>query len=247
MRSRGRSAPAWRLARAGGSASTDRAANARPPPRNCSPTGRTPAPRRSRSATPNFVKEKSWGLEGTLRGSGNGYSVSASAIPQLDRRSHIYEGADRRGDRRAAGLSICPGRCALLGFEVEGSARLAQIGSTAINVDALADYVRADDHRRWPRTTHPAAEAAGRGRGAGRAASRCAARWSMRSSRTASPISRRRPTPIRWSMPAWRSSPSARATAPAWCCPPTTSSMSRRGGMRPSSRISPRLPGAISG
>jgi iron complex outermembrane receptor protein len=91
---------------------------------------------------PDFVKEKSWGLEGTLRGSGNGYNVSASVFHNwID--DYIYEAQTGEEIDELPVYRYAQADARYWGFEVEGSARLAQIGSTAINVDALADYVRA--------------------------------------------------------------------------------------------------------
>jgi iron complex outermembrane receptor protein len=91
---------------------------------------------------PDFVKEKSWGLEGTLRGSGNGYNVSASVFHNwID--DYIYETQTGEVEDDLPVYRYAQADARYWGFEVEGSARLAQIGSTAINVDALADYVRA--------------------------------------------------------------------------------------------------------
>ncbi|HEY0414478.1 MAG TPA: TonB-dependent receptor [Allosphingosinicella sp.] len=89
-----------------------------------------------------LAKEKSNGLELTLRGSGDGFSYGASAY-RIWFSDYVYEqatGAVRDG------LPVFEYRQAdarYLGFEVEGSARLAQLGTFAIQVDALADYVKA--------------------------------------------------------------------------------------------------------
>lgn len=91
---------------------------------------------------PNLKPEKSWGLEATLHGSGNGYSFSASAYHSwFD--NYIY---DLRTGEVEDGLPVFQnnqGKARYQGFEVEGSVKLAQIGSFAINLDGLADYVRA--------------------------------------------------------------------------------------------------------
>jgi iron complex outermembrane receptor protein len=91
---------------------------------------------------PDFVKEKSWGLEGTIKGAGNGYSVSASVFHNwID--DYIYETQTGAIEDDLPVYQFAQANARYWGFEVEGSARLAQLGGVAINADALADYVRA--------------------------------------------------------------------------------------------------------
>jgi iron complex outermembrane receptor protein len=91
---------------------------------------------------PDLKLEKSWGLEATLHGSGDGYSFSASAYHSwFD--NYIY---DVRTGEIEDGLPVfqnSQGRARYYGFELEGSVKLAKLGSFAVNADALADYVRA--------------------------------------------------------------------------------------------------------
>lgn len=92
---------------------------------------------------PDFVKETSWGLEGTIKGSGDGYSLSASVFHNwID--DYIYETQTGEEIDELPVYRYAQADARYWGFEVEGSARVARLGSTAINVDALADYVRAD-------------------------------------------------------------------------------------------------------
>lgn len=91
---------------------------------------------------PDLKLEKSWGLEATLHGSGDGYSFSASAYHSwFD--NYIY---DVRTGEIEDGLPVYQyhqGKARYYGFEVEGSVKLAQMGGYAIHLDGLADYVRA--------------------------------------------------------------------------------------------------------
>ena len=91
---------------------------------------------------PDFSKEKSWGLEGTLRGKGEGYSVSASVFHSwFD--DYIYETQTGEIEDDLPVFQYAQADARYYGFEVEGSATLARIGETSIVADALADYVRA--------------------------------------------------------------------------------------------------------
>jgi iron complex outermembrane receptor protein len=98
-----------------------------------------------------FRKEKSWGVEGTLRGSGEGYSVSLAAYHNWFS-GYIYESiADDSVCQAVNGGTDLEFPCYAFsqadaryyGFEAEASVTLAQLGGYKINVDGLADYVRA--------------------------------------------------------------------------------------------------------
>ena len=100
---------------------------------------------------PDFGLEKSWGIEGTLRGQGNGYTISLSAYHNwFD--GYIYDVRVDDGVCMAANggepLSFpcyqnLQANARYLGFEAEGTVKLGQIGSYALNLDGVADYVRA--------------------------------------------------------------------------------------------------------
>ena len=100
---------------------------------------------------PDFGLEKSWGIEGTLRGQGNGYTLSLSAYHNwFD--GYIYDVRVDDGVCMAANrgepLSFpcyqnLQANARYLGFEAEGTVKLGQIGSYALNLDGVADYVRA--------------------------------------------------------------------------------------------------------
>ena len=87
-------------------------------------------------------KEKSWGLEATLSGRGEGYSFGASAFHSwFD--DYIYQ---QLTDEMEDGLPVFENRqndARYYGLELEGSVKLAQIGRYAINLDGVADFVRA--------------------------------------------------------------------------------------------------------
>ncbi len=100
---------------------------------------------------PNFSKEKSWGIEGTLRGKGEGYSIGLSAYHNWFN-GYIYDSiVDDSVCQAANGGAELEFPCyaynqadaRYYGFEAEGSVKLAQLGGYAINLDGVADYVRA--------------------------------------------------------------------------------------------------------
>nr|WP_087574830.1 TonB-dependent receptor [Sphingomonas sp. CDS-1] len=100
---------------------------------------------------PNFGPEKSWGIEGTLRGQGKGYTISLSAYHNwFD--GYIYDSlADDSVCMAVNGGEPLDFPCyqnlqanaRYLGFEAEGTLKVGQIGGYAINLDGVADYVRA--------------------------------------------------------------------------------------------------------
>ncbi|GAA4764748.1 TonB-dependent receptor [Stakelama sediminis] len=92
---------------------------------------------------PDFRTEKSWGLEAILRGGGQNYSLEASAYYNWFS-DFIYE--DLTGEYED-GLPVYQFRQAdarYYGFEVQGSATLARVGSVEIVADAQGDYVHAE-------------------------------------------------------------------------------------------------------
>lgn len=100
---------------------------------------------------PRFGKEKSWGAEATLRGKGEGYSVSFAAYHNwFD--GYIYDSVVDDSVCQAANggaemefpcYAYAQADARYYGFEAEGSVKLAQLGGYAINLDGVADYVRA--------------------------------------------------------------------------------------------------------
>ena len=100
---------------------------------------------------PDFGKEKSWGLEGTLRGSGEGYSVSLAAYHNWFS-GYIYESVAADSACQAVNggeelefpcYAFNQADARYYGFEAEATVKLAQLGAYAINVDGVADYVHA--------------------------------------------------------------------------------------------------------
>ncbi|KEQ54266.1 TonB-dependent receptor [Sphingobium chlorophenolicum] len=100
---------------------------------------------------PDFGLEKSWGIEGTLRGQGNGYTLSLSAYHNWFN-GYIYDSlVDDSVCMAVNGGEPLDFPCyqnlqadaRYLGFEAEGTLKVGQIGGYAVNLDAVADYVRA--------------------------------------------------------------------------------------------------------
>lgn len=103
---------------------------------------------------PFFNVEKSWGLEATLHGHGDGYSFDASAYYN----SFSNYVSEQQVDQAVCEAAAAPsGRTVDLpcfqstqqsaryfGFEAEGSVRVARLGGYTINLDALGDYVHAN-------------------------------------------------------------------------------------------------------
>jgi iron complex outermembrane receptor protein len=91
---------------------------------------------------PDLAKERSNGVEFTLRGSGNGYSYGASAY-RIWFSDYIYEQATGAIQDDLPVFQYLQADARYTGFEIEGSVRLARIGAVTFLADALADYVRA--------------------------------------------------------------------------------------------------------
>lgn len=86
--------------------------------------------------------EKSWGLEGTLHFTGDGFSLSGSLFHSwFD--GYIYEAPTGAIADDLPVFAYRQDDARYFGVEFEGSARLARIGSVTLNADAVADYVRA--------------------------------------------------------------------------------------------------------
>jgi iron complex outermembrane receptor protein len=91
---------------------------------------------------PTFAKEKSNGIEATLKGSGDGYSFGLSAYHNwFD--NFIYEQPTGAVEDDLPVFQFLQSDARFYGFEAEGSFRLARLGATAIVVDGVADYTRA--------------------------------------------------------------------------------------------------------
>ncbi len=99
---------------------------------------------------PGFTTEKSWGIEATLRGRGDGYSFNTSAYHSWFK-DYIYESRQPQTVCEAAESIEVEFPCFAYyqadarywGFEIEGSKRLLMLRDWSIVADALTDYVRA--------------------------------------------------------------------------------------------------------
>jgi iron complex outermembrane receptor protein len=100
---------------------------------------------------PTFGKEKSWGVEGTLRGQGTGYTVSLSAYHNWFS-GYIYDAlapdsacqaVNGGADLEFPCYAYSQASARYYGFEAEGTLKLAQLGDYALSVDGVADYVHA--------------------------------------------------------------------------------------------------------
>jgi iron complex outermembrane receptor protein len=91
---------------------------------------------------PDFLEEVSKGLEMTLRGKGEGYSLSASVYHSWFN-NFIYEQPDGTVQDDLPVFNILQDKARYFGAEIEGSVRLAQWGAFALNLDGVGDFTRA--------------------------------------------------------------------------------------------------------
>ena len=91
---------------------------------------------------PDLGKEKSWGLEGTFKAESDGYSLSASVFHSWFK-NYIFERATGGFQSSLPVFQISQADARYFGVELEASARVAQLGKFAINVDGVGDYIRA--------------------------------------------------------------------------------------------------------
>ncbi|HYJ51886.1 MAG TPA: TonB-dependent receptor [Allosphingosinicella sp.] len=91
---------------------------------------------------PDLSTERSWGLEATLHRTGDAFSFSASLFHSwFD--GYIFERATGAVQDGLPVFQTSQGSARYYGVELEASARLATIGETTLNLDGVADYVRA--------------------------------------------------------------------------------------------------------
>jgi iron complex outermembrane receptor protein len=91
---------------------------------------------------PDLATEKSWGLEGTLHVEGDGFHASASIFRSwFD--DYIFEQPTGTIEDGLPVFQISQADARYSGVEIEGSVRVATIGKFTINLDGVADYVRA--------------------------------------------------------------------------------------------------------
>ena len=109
---------------------------------------------------PTFGKEKSKGLEATLHGSGNGYSLSASLYYSwFD--GFIYETPTGVIQDDLPVFQSRQANARHYGAEVEASVRIATIGDFKINLDGVGDFTRATIKGGGPLPRIPALRALG--------------------------------------------------------------------------------------
>lgn len=91
---------------------------------------------------PDLGLERSWGIEATLHGAGNGYSLSASVFHSwFD--GYIYETPTGAIQDDLPVFQYFQADARYYGVELEGSVKLADLGAFDLNLDGVADYVRA--------------------------------------------------------------------------------------------------------
>jgi iron complex outermembrane receptor protein len=91
---------------------------------------------------PTMAREKSNGLELTLRSEGEGYKLGASAY-HIWFSDYIYQQQTGAIEDDLPVFQYRQANARYLGFEVDGSVRATKVGGFTVNLDALADYVKA--------------------------------------------------------------------------------------------------------
>lgn len=91
---------------------------------------------------PTLAKEKSTGLEATLRGSGDGYSLSASLYHSWFR-DFIFESQTGAIQDGLPVFQFGQSNARYYGAEIEASVKVAAIGAFGINLDGVGDFTRA--------------------------------------------------------------------------------------------------------
>jgi iron complex outermembrane receptor protein len=91
---------------------------------------------------PALTVERSWGLEATVNAEGDGFSLSASVFRSwFD--DYIFERRTGAFVDDLPVFQIGQADARYTGVELEGSVRLAKIGSVTLNADGVADWVKA--------------------------------------------------------------------------------------------------------
>jgi iron complex outermembrane receptor protein len=92
---------------------------------------------------PDFKLERSWGLEATLRGKGEGYTLEASTFYNwFD--NFIYDSLAGGVEDGLPVFQSAQAKARYYGFEVQGTVNLAKLGTMDLVADGLADYVHAE-------------------------------------------------------------------------------------------------------
>ncbi len=92
---------------------------------------------------PDFTTEKAWGIEATLKGSGDGWSFGAAAYANHFR-NYIYDAPTGATRDDLPVFQNYQADARYYGLEVEGSARLGTVKRFTINADGLVDFVHAN-------------------------------------------------------------------------------------------------------
>jgi iron complex outermembrane recepter protein len=91
---------------------------------------------------PAFAKEKSTAVELSLRGGGDGYSLSASVYNSWFK-DFIFEAATGAIQDDLPVFQFGQANARYYGAEIEASLKLAQLGNYAVNIDGVGDFTRA--------------------------------------------------------------------------------------------------------
>ncbi|MDF7775865.1 TonB-dependent receptor [Sphingomonas sp. AOB5] len=91
---------------------------------------------------PDFDTEKAWGVEATLKGNGDGWSLGASAYYSWYN-GFIYDSPTGAIEDDLPVFQYAQADARYYGFEIEASKRIASFGNYTLNADGLADYVHA--------------------------------------------------------------------------------------------------------
>lgn len=92
---------------------------------------------------PNFGTEKSWGVEATFKGSGDGFAFSTAAYYNWFN-GYIYDTPTGATEDDLPVFQYNQANARYYGFEAEGSLRIAEVKNFTVNAKALADYVHAE-------------------------------------------------------------------------------------------------------
>jgi iron complex outermembrane receptor protein len=91
---------------------------------------------------PDLTQERSWGLELTFHASGDGYSLGGAVFHSwFD--NYIFEQRTGVVQENLPVFQIAQADARYFGIEFEGSVTAAHAGDFAINLDGVADYIRA--------------------------------------------------------------------------------------------------------
>lgn len=109
---------------------------------------------------PDFTKEKSWGLEASLKGEGDGYSFAVSAYHNWFT-DYIYDFQTGAEIDHLPVFQYGQADARYYGIEGEVSVRVARIGNFDLNADLVGDLVRARILEEGPAPRIPAARILG--------------------------------------------------------------------------------------